>query len=93
MNYKALLEATLKSVVEKPDSIKIKESIDNMGVLLTVDAAKEDLKFIIGKKGSMINAIRIIIRTVGMKERATVHIKVNDPSSIDSLRQGIKDLQ
>jgi len=97
MSYKQLLEEILKAIVGNPEKVRITEVLDAMGVLLTVDADKEDLRFIIGKQGAMVNAIRTIIRTVGMKEKANVHISINDSAfvstSTNTLRQTLKTVQ
>ena len=67
--YKELLHNILQGIVHYPDDIEISERVDNMGVLLSINANQEDLKFIIGKEGSMIGGIRRIIKACGLKNK------------------------
>jgi len=74
-----LLEVILKALVDEPDKVKIARKVDEMGVLLTVKVGDEDVGLVIGKKGMLIQAIRTVISTLGMKNKARVHIKLDVP--------------
>lgn len=76
---KELLEIIVKSLVEKPDEVCVTEGTDEMGVLLSLDVAVEDMGKVIGKAGNTAKAIRTIIRVVGMTENARVSLKINEP--------------
>lgn len=93
LNYKDLLEVILKSIVKNPDDVKIESSLDQMGVLLQVKVNPDDMKFVIGRKGEMIEGVRRIIRGVGYKEQATVSVKVFDPRDNEKLKSDIKDME
>jgi uncharacterized protein len=75
----AFLEYVIKSLVDHPDSITITRGVDEMGVLLTLTVAPEDMGKIIGKDGNIAKAIRTLLRVVGMKHNARVNLKINEP--------------
>lgn len=73
------LEYVVKSLVDKPEKVVIKRTVDEMGVLLTLTVDPEDMGKIIGRQGNTAKAIRILLRVVGMKNNARVNLKVNEP--------------
>lgn len=75
----AFLEFVVKSLVDVPDSVKIKRTVDEMGVLLTLDVSGEDMGKVIGRSGNTAKAIRTLLRVVGMKNNARVNLKINEP--------------
>ncbi len=74
------LEYVVKALVSHPDDVKINRTIDEMGVLLTLDVNREDMGKIIGRAGNTAKAIRILLRVVGMKNSARVNLKINEPA-------------
>ena len=70
-----LLEVILKTIVSKPEEIKIKKKVDENGVLQRVWADKGDMGRIIGKGGSTANAIMLIVKVVGYKEHVSIKIE------------------
>ncbi|NCN52481.1 KH domain-containing protein [Candidatus Parcubacteria bacterium] len=73
------LEALVKALVDHPESVKINRTVDEMGVLLTLDVHAEDMGKIIGRSGNTAKAIRTLLRVVGMKHDARVNLKINEP--------------
>ena len=73
------LEHVVKSLVDKPEAVKIDRVVDEMGVLLTLDVDPEDMGKIIGRSGNTAKAIRTLLRVVGMKNNARVNLKINEP--------------
>ena len=73
------LETVVKSLVDHPDDVKINRTVDEMGVLLTLDVHAEDMGKIIGRSGNTAKAIRTLLRVVGMKHDARVNLKINEP--------------
>ena len=51
---------------------------DELGILLTLSVAKDDMWIIIGKGGNTINSIRSILRIYGLKIDQRVNLKVLD---------------
>jgi predicted RNA-binding protein YlqC (UPF0109 family) len=76
---KQFLETLVKSLVDHPESVNINRTVDEMGVLLTLDVHAEDMGKIIGRSGNTAKAIRTLLRVVGMKNDARVNLKINEP--------------
>ncbi len=75
------LEYIVKALVNHPEDIKIRRTVDELGVLLTLDVNPEDMGRIIGRAGNNAKAIRILLRVMGMKNNARVNLKINEPHS------------
>lgn len=80
MSDKEFLEMLVKALVDNPDDVKIDRSVDEMGVLLTLSINQIDMGKIIGRSGNTANAIRTLLRVVGMKHNARVNLKINEPA-------------
>lgn len=78
-NDQAFLEYVVKALVDHPDAVKISRTVDEMGVLLTLDVHAEDMGKVIGRSGNTAKAIRTLLRVVGMKNDARVNLKINEP--------------
>lgn len=74
------LEFLIKALVDHPDDVKIKRTVDEMGVLMTLDVNPDDMGKVIGRQGNTAKAIRILLRVVGMKNNARVNLKINEPA-------------
>lgn len=79
------LEMLIKALVDNPEEVRINRTVDEMGVLLTLDLNKEDMGKVIGRSGNTAKAIRTLLRVVGMKNNARVNLKINEPEG------GIRD--
>ncbi len=92
------LEYVVKTLVDKPEEVKISRTVDEMGVLLTLGVSSEDMGKIIGRQGNTAKAIRILLRVVGMKNNARVNLKINEPEggsrrAMDSMDEAIDNLK
>ncbi len=76
---KQFLEHVVKSLVDNPEAVHINRTVDEMGVLLTLDVHADDMGKIIGRSGNTAKAIRTLLRVVGMKHDARVNLKINEP--------------
>src|SRR3989344_3874072 len=74
------LEYVVKALVTKPDDIMIKRTVDEMGVLMTLDVHPDDMGKIIGRGGNTAKAIRILLRVVGMKNNSRINLKISEPT-------------
>lgn len=74
------LEFLVKALVDHPDDVRIKRTVDEMGVLMTLDVHPDDMGKVIGRQGNTAKAIRILLRVVGMKNNARVNLKINEPA-------------
>lgn len=73
------LQYVIEALVDEPSAVKIERKVDEMGVLLTLDVASQDMGKIIGRSGNTAKAIRTLLRVVGMKNNARVNLKINEP--------------
>jgi predicted RNA-binding protein YlqC (UPF0109 family) len=73
------LDVVIKALVEHPDDVKINRTVDEMGVLITLEVHPDDMGKIIGRQGNTAKAIRTLLRVVGMKNNARVNLKINEP--------------
>lgn len=78
-NDTIFLEYTVKALVDNPNDVKITRTVDEMGVLMTLDVNPADMGKIIGRSGNTAKAIRTLLRVVGMKNNARVNLKINEP--------------
>lgn len=75
----AYIESVVKPLLSKPESFRVVKTTDEMGVLLTVDVALEDISHLIGKSGQHISSIRKILSLYGLRHNAKISLKVNEP--------------
>ncbi len=78
-NDAQFLDYIVRGLVDHPESVKINRTVDEMGVLLSLDVHPDDMGKIIGRMGNTAKAIRILLRVVGMKNNARVNLKINEP--------------
>jgi predicted RNA-binding protein YlqC (UPF0109 family) len=60
--------------------VKIARTVDEMGVLMTLEVNAADMGKIIGRDGNTAKAIRTLLRVVGMKNNSRVNLKINEPA-------------
>ena len=72
------IDFIVKSLVSKPENVKIERSIDEKGVLLELTVDPEDLGRVIGKRGATAQSIRTLLRALGTKNEARYNLKIVD---------------
>lgn len=72
------VEFIVKSLVGKPDAVKIERRIDEKGVLLELTVDPEDLGRVIGKRGATAQSLRTLLRALGTKNDARYNLKIVD---------------
>lgn len=75
----AFIEYVVKSLVDKPEDVSTDRTVDEMGVLITLKVAPEDLGQVIGRQGQTAKALRTLLRVVGAKRHARVNLKIYEP--------------
>jgi len=73
------VENVVKAIVDHPDDVKTKRSVDEMGVLIELSVHPEDMGKIIGKEGRTAKSIRTLLRVLGAKNNARVNLKIIEP--------------
>lgn len=72
------IEYVVKSLVGKPEAVKIDRRIDEKGVLLELTVDPEDLGRVIGKRGATAQSLRTLLRALGTKNDARYNLKIVD---------------
>ncbi len=89
MKDQEFVEYVVKALVDNPEKVKVERRVDEMGVLITLDVAGEDMGKIIGRDGATAKALRTLLRVVGMKNNARVNLKINEPEGREGMaREG-----
>lgn len=73
------LEYVVKAIVNHPEEVKTSRTVDERGVLITLDLSPTDMGYVIGRHGQTARAIRTLLKVVGAKNNARVNLKINEP--------------
>lgn len=73
---KELLEYLIRSIVDEPDAIEVREITGEKALVFEIKVAESDIGKVIGKHGRIINAIRTIVRAAAVKEGKKVSIEL-----------------
>lgn len=65
---KELVEYMVKSLVENPDQVEVREIDGTHSVIFEVRVAKEDMGRVIGKGGRVANAMRTLLRMAAIRQ-------------------------
>lgn len=72
------IEFVVKSLVSKPEAVRVERRIDEKGVLLELSVDPEDLGRVIGKHGATAQSLRTLLRALGTKNDARYNLKIID---------------
>ena len=73
------LKAIVSGIVRFPEEVKITRRIDEMGVLLSLEVHKEDMGRVIGRSGTTAQAMRTLLRVMGMTNQSRVNLVIVEP--------------
>lgn len=71
----------VKGLVSNPDSVVVEKTIDDMGVLYKVQVHEDDRGKVIGKEGSIGNAMRTLLRSAGRLGDIKASMQIDVPNS------------
>ena len=77
------VEYIVKAIVDSPDKVNTNRRVDEMGVLVELEVAPEDMGKIIGKEGKTAKSIRTLLRVLGAKNNARVNLKIIEPEGYE----------
>ena len=80
MKDQEFLEYVVKSIVNHPEEVKTTRTVDERGVLITLDLNPTDMGYVIGRHGQTARAVRTLLKVVGAKNNARVNLKINEPA-------------
>jgi hypothetical protein len=74
---KEFVEFIVKQMVDKPEKVKIEESMPNQNTIeIKVEVEQSDIGKVVGKKGKNINALRTLLTAVAAKEHHRVTLQL-----------------
>ena len=73
------IEFVVKSIVDNSDEVEVTQTVDDLGVLITLKVGKGDMGKIIGKSGQTAKALRVLLRMMGAKLEARYNLKIVEP--------------
>jgi predicted RNA-binding protein YlqC (UPF0109 family) len=76
----------IKAIVNNPDDVQVTRSVDERGVLITLDINPSDMGYVIGRQGQTARAVRTLLKIVGAKNNARVNLKINEPEGGRGMR-------
>src|ERR1035437_4915468 len=77
------VEYVVKALVDHPDDVQVRRSVDDMGVLLELAVNPEDMGKVIGKAGATAKSIRTLLRVLGSRSDARVNLKIVEPEGAE----------
>ena len=77
---KELIEYIAKSIVDKPEEVRVTEEATEDGIILRLEVAPEDTGKVIGREGRIAKAMRTLLRVAAIRKgtRATLEIVSDD---------------
>ncbi len=81
---KEFVEYVVKALVSHPEDVKVRRSVDDMGVLLELSVHPDDMGKVIGKAGATAKSIRTLLRVLGSRNDARVNLKIVEPDGSEA---------
>lgn len=75
---KELLELLARSLVDKPEDVKVEVIEGDQSVILQLRVASEDMGKVIGKQGRIAKAIRTVVKIAAVKEGKKAIVEIVD---------------
>lgn len=73
-----LVEYIVKSLVDNPESIKVKSNETDDQVELILYVKQTDMGKVIGRQGKIAKAIRAVLKAVSLKENKKVSLEIEE---------------
>ncbi|MGI6002067.1 MAG: KH domain-containing protein [Lachnospiraceae bacterium] len=73
---KELLEIIARSLVDHPESVVVTETEDEDTIHLELRVAPEDMGKVIGKRGRIANAIRVVVKSAAVSDDKKVDVEI-----------------
>ena len=75
---KALVEYLVKSLVSQPEAVVVTQRPGDVGQVVEIAVAKEDLGHIIGRKGKTIKSIRHVVQAAAARLKTKISIVIQE---------------
>ena len=73
---KELVEVIAKALVDNPDEVVVKETVNEKSIVLELSVAKSDMGKVIGKQGRIARSIRSVVKAAASKEDKKVIVEI-----------------
>ena len=73
---KELVEIIAKSLVDKPEDVRVNEVAGEESIILELKVSPEDMGKVIGKQGRIAKAIRTVVKAAAIKENKKVVVEI-----------------
>lgn len=73
------LTYTVKPLLDKPEDLSVRPSIDTRGVLFTVHVADIDAGSLIGKGGTTVRSLRALLASIGKRNNMRASLVLDVP--------------
>ena len=77
-DMKELIEYIAKSLVDKPDAVKVTEVVGDRTSVIELSVAEEDMGKVIGKQGKTAIAMRTLLSAASMKQKKRTILEIVD---------------
>lgn len=74
--YQELVEFIVKSIVDEPDAVQVKEIENRHSVMIEIRVASDDTGRVIGKGGRVINAIRTVVQAQNSDSNKRISLEI-----------------
>jgi predicted RNA-binding protein YlqC (UPF0109 family) len=76
---KELLEYLARGLVEHPDEVQVKETVEQDGtIVLELSVAQDDYGSVIGRGGRTAAALRTVVKAAAVKDKRRVFVDIID---------------
>ena len=75
-DLKETLTGIAKAIVDSPDEVSVKETVNGSKVDLVLSVAEDDMGLVIGKHGKIAKAIRTVMRAAASTDGKDVTVEI-----------------
>lgn len=73
---KEMVSFIAKSLVSKPEEVKVTETDGPEAIILTLSVAEEDMGKVIGKRGRIAKSMRTLVKAASMKAPKPIFVEI-----------------
>ncbi len=73
-----LVEIIAKALVNNPDEVMVKETVDGDNITVELKVAEEDMGKVIGKQGRIAKALRTVVKAAAIKDNVRVNVEITN---------------
>ncbi len=73
---KELVEVIAKALVDNPDEVVVKETVNEKAIVVELSVAKSDMGKVIGKQGRIARSIRSVVKAAAAKDDKKVIVEI-----------------